>query len=65
MTVYDLIRDLSQFPPDTRVVIIPQKREKWNRKDEQDAEYLFSRGFSKKYGAEVCEPTVEIAGVKK
>lgn len=60
MTVYELIGNLSKFPPNTEVFIIPQKRKKWNMRDRQRPVYTFARGF-KPLSSD--EPSIEICGV--
>ena len=60
MTVYELIGKLSSFPPDVEVVIIPQKRKRWNQKDSQRVDYVFGRGLKIDTGN---EPIVELCGV--
>jgi hypothetical protein len=60
MTVYELIRQLSAFPPDVEVVMVPQKRQKWDRKSQQRVEYVWSRGFKPMSGD---EPIVELGGL--
>ena len=60
MTVYELIRRLSAFPPDIEVVMIPQKRDKWDKKNAQSVEYIYGRGLKIDTGD--GEPMVEICG---
>lgn len=60
MTVYELIRKLSKYAPDIEVFIVPQKRQKWNMKDRQRAEYVFDRGIKVMSGD---EPAIEISGI--
>lgn len=60
MTVYELIRRLSAYPPDVKVVIIPQKRNRWDKKNAQSIEYIFGRDLRIDTGN--GEPMVEICG---
>jgi len=61
MTVYELIHELSKYPPNVEVAIIPQKRKSWQQKNRQNVAYIYGRGLRINTGD--GEPMVEICGL--